>query len=1321
VDNPNQQDQGSQHQQSHSQTNTTAVGTTLNRQIHSSLEEREQRRQAQQQQRLERQIRRENQQQQFEQRLRRGSQNPITVRLPVATTSSSQASSSNVTAETSRPASRQRRLTNETPQSFSQVVSRRQSPEQTPPQVVTPPNNWAQLQNWFQPVQLLNFDNIHIQLEEPHSDHSSESSESEDEMAAVLEYLEDNLHNNTSLRIDSFYGDGTQDPLQWISHFEKVARSNAWDENKKIRKFAVYLEEDAEEWYEDINPEDMDWEAWKGRFKNKYCTTRWKNKWMREVENNRQRKEETIDTYYARFKRLIKRVELPVDHHKRLFIKGLLPHIAPLVSMQSPDNLAAALDLAQAYEEGLDMVNEVEPRKQKKKKVYESSDEEEEEKKPKKSKKKEKAQTTFDPAHNLDDLAKKFEKMQLNLIQKMEKLTTQVNQNTSNRNQPQRNNRGNRNNNSNHETRTCFTCGKQGHIAWDCPDRNNNSNNNSNNPAHAKLVEVEEDSDKGEEDQLLQQFLEAYNAYLGKRERDDSDDEDVAIKRPREQKDTLDSKSELNTFGLPKSKPISKTNKPEITPKKKSKKSEEIKVIKDKKGKKKEYATRPPLFRKKEFDIVEQLQSQPSGLSWADALEVPSIRKSFFEALRKPKEKEIKLADQEYSLKTTALKCNVSVGDYTVPTIVDSGAAISIITCDAMEQLGYEIEEASKSIILPATGVKTQPLGIIRDLPITIQGQTIPIDVEVIDAATYSLLLGNNWLMKANASYNWREQELTLRWRGKTLTVPANCSKETKEEFSEIKANTEEESTDESNIENETSEENWESEKDEDFENEEIIFNVLKKHKSNTPEDKDEEDETVPVFLSEKLNKNDLDIGPLNIKRQQKFDQLMSRNKDLFANDVSSLGRTNITQHQIDVGDAKPIKQRFYRTHPDEDQFIKEELDRMLKKGLIKRSKSPWASPVVLVKKKNGKLRFCVDYRKLNTETRKDAYPIPRIEDMLDALRDAKWFTTLDLASGYWQVEMDPKDQDKTAFITKQGTYEFTVMPFGLTNAPATFQRLMDQVLNDMLYQGVIVYLDDINIYAKTFDEHLEKLEKVFQRLRAAGLKLGPDKCHFLQPKLEFLGHIVSEEGIMADPAKIEKVKNFPRPTTRTKVRSFLGLASYYRKFIKDFSTIAQPLNQLLRKDSELEWTEKCQQSFDALKNRLITEPILSYPDFQQTFYLTTDGSAQGLGAVLSQRNDKGHERVIAYASKSLVGAQKQYGATELECLAVIWAIEHFYSYVGFKHFVLITDHSALKWLYSSVPKGRLARWILRLQPYDFEVQHKPGKENTNADALSRL
>ncbi|RHZ85421.1 hypothetical protein Glove_66g179 [Diversispora epigaea] len=585
---------------------------------------------------------------------------------------------------------------------------KRQSPEQVTPRVATSPNNWDQLQNIRTFYQPLDFNLLNQQLAEAHltTSDSSDSSDTEDEMAnAIIDYLEDNLHNNTSLRIDPFYGDGTQNPLQWMIHFEKVARNNAWDEAKKIRKYTTYLEDD--------------------------------NKWLRELENNHQQQEETINAYYARFKRLVKWVEINVDQHKRLFIKGLLPHIAPLVTMQVPATLAAALEKAQAYEEELDMVNEIEFRKQKgKKKVVKSSDEEEEEeekRKPKKTvlkMKKKEAKVTFDPAHNLDDLTKKFEKMQLNLIQKMEKLTTQVNQQPiyrkreNNRDNSSQNNWNNRNNNrnnrnNNRKTRTCFKCGKEGHISWDCLDRKDNSENS----AHAKLVEVEEESKK-EEDKLLQHLLDTYDAYLEKRERNDSSDKDTPIKRPRNT-NIPEPKLSLNTFGLPKttSVPVSKVIKTEITSKK--------------------------------------------NLSWADALEVPSIRKSFFEALRKPKEKEIKLADQEYSLKTTALKCNVAVGAYTVPIIVDSGAAISIIIRDAIEQLGYEIEEASK----------------------------------IIDAATYSLLLGNNWLIKANASYNWSDKELTLRWQGKTLTVPVNCSKETKEEFAELIENTDEENTNKSDTE----------------------------------------------------------------------------------------------------------------------------------------------------------------------------------------------------------------------------------------------------------------------------------------------------------------------------------------------------------------------------------------------------------------------------------------------------------------------------------------------------------------------------------------
>ncbi|RHZ79445.1 hypothetical protein Glove_146g21 [Diversispora epigaea] len=585
--------------------------TTISQRQLLTLEEREQRRQLYRQRQLERQIQREN-------------QNPVTVRLPA---SNSTTTSPPATIGTSGTTPRQRRRSNETPQSFSQAVSPRQSPKQVTLRVVTPPNNWDQLQNirtFYQPI---NFNLLNQQLAEAHltTSDSSDSSDTdtEDEMAnAVLDYLEDNLHNHISLRVDPFYGDGTQDPLQWMLHFEKVTCSNAWDEAKKIRKYATYLEDDAEEWHDEINAADIaDWAAWRTGFVEKYCNTRWRNKWLRELENNRQRPGETVNAYYARFRQLVKRVDINVNQHKRLFIKGLLPYIAPLITMQAPVTLTAALEKAQAYEEGLDMVNEIEPHKQKgKKKVVESSDEEdeeeEEERKPKKTvpkKKKKETKVTFDPAHNLDDLAKKFEKMQLNLIQKMEKLTTQVNQQPSYRNrgnncdnssQNNWNNRNNRNNrNNNRETRTCFKCGKEGHISWDCSDRKDNPDNS----AHAKLVEVEKESEK-EEDKLLQHLLDAYDAYLGKQERDDSSDEDTPIKRPRET-NIPEPKPSLNTFGLPKttSVPVPKVVKTEITPKKKSKKKETIKMVKENKEKKKENATRPPLFRKKDFDIVEQL------------------------------------------------------------------------------------------------------------------------------------------------------------------------------------------------------------------------------------------------------------------------------------------------------------------------------------------------------------------------------------------------------------------------------------------------------------------------------------------------------------------------------------------------------------------------------------------------------------------------------------------------------------------------------------------------------------------------------------------
>ncbi|GBB91667.1 hypothetical protein RclHR1_19010001 [Rhizophagus clarus] len=466
----------------------------------------------------------------------------------------------------------------------------------------------------------------------------------------------------------------------------------------------------------------------------------------------------------------------------------------------------------------------------------------------------------------------------------------------------------------------------------------------------------------------------------------------------------------------------------------------------------------------------------------------------------------------------------------------------------------------------------------------------------------------------------------------------------------------------------------------------------------------------------------ELSIGKLSGDQSRSLMEFLLQRQNDFAWESSQLGRTNLIQHTINTEEGKVIRKHWYRTSQLERKFIEQKIARLLKEGLIERSTGPWASPVVLVRKKNGKQRLCIDYRELNNITQKDAYPLPRIDDMLDSFGKAKWFTSLDLTSGYWQVEVDPKDQPKTAFITQFGIYQFKVMLFGLCNAPATFQRLMDEIFHEILWKFVMVYLDDIIVYSETFEEHLKHLGIVFDHLQAAGLKLNPGKCFFMKAELEFLGHIISAQGIQTDPAKTEKVKNFPKPKNTTQLRGFLGLASYYRRFVPNFARIATPLNKLLRKGTVYQWTAEQDKAFNALKECLVTSPILAFPNFNKQFILFTDASILGLGAILSQLDEKNQEHVIAYASRTLNKAEKNYTATELECLAVVWAIKHFHAYVYGQKFKLITDHLALKYLFNTtIPAGRTARWILKLQVYDFETIHRAGKKHSNVDSLSRI
>ena len=324
----------------------------------------------------------------------------------------------------------------------------------------------------------------------------------------------------------------------------------------------------------------------------------------------------------------------------------------------------------------------------------------------------------------------------------------------------------------------------------------------------------------------------------------------------------------------------------------------------------------------------------------------------------------------------------------------------------------------------------------------------------------------------------------------------------------------------------------------------------------------------------------------LEKSQQQALYHLLLQYGDIFATGQHNLGHTNAIKHQIDTGLTPPIRQQARRVPPAHRQEAKQLLQDMLNNNIITSSSSPWASPVVLVRKKDGSLRFCVDYRKVNAITRKDAYPLPRVDDTLDTLASCKWFTTLDLLSGYWQVEVDEKDREKTAFSTPDGLFEFTRMPFGLCNAPATFQRLMDLVLAGLQWYNCLVYLDDILIIGKTFDDHLHNLRLVFERLREAGLKLKPSKCAVCRKQVTYLGHIVSRDGIATDPEKTNKVECWPTPTSKKQVQQFLGLVSYYRRFIRGFATIAKPLHRLTEKTATFKWTTQCQEAFDYLKHQ---------------------------------------------------------------------------------------------------------------------------------------
>lgn len=413
---------------------------------------------------------------------------------------------------------------------------------------------------------------------------------------------------------------------------------------------------------------------------------------------------------------------------------------------------------------------------------------------------------------------------------------------------------------------------------------------------------------------------------------------------------------------------------------------------------------------------------------------------------------------------------------------------------------------------------------------------------------------------------------------------------------------------------------------------------------------------------------------------------------------------------------AAAIAKAPYRMAPAELAELKEQLEDLMGKGFIQHSSSPWGAPVLFVKKKDGSMRLCIDYRGLNNVTIKDKYPLPRIDELLDQLQGATWFSKIDLASGYHQIPIAKEDVPKTAFRTRYGHYEFVVMPFGLTNAPAVFMRLMNQVFRDYLDKFVIIFIDDILIYSRTAEEHEEHLRRVLERLQEHKLYAKFSKCKFWKKEIGFLGHRVSAEGVAADPEKISAIKGWPQPTTVTEVRSFLGLAGYYRKFVNGFASLAKPLTKLTGKGVHFEWSPQAEEAFTKLKETLITAPILALPDQDKPYAIYTDASRVGLGCVLMQE-----DRVIAYASRQLRKHEENYPTHDLEMAAVVFALKIWRSYLYGAVVRVFTDHKSLKYLFTQPDLNlRQRRWMEFITDYDLEIQYHPGKANAVADALSR-
>ncbi|CAJ2633456.1 unnamed protein product [Trifolium pratense] len=618
------------------------------------------------------------------------------------------------------------------------------------------------------------------------------------------------------------------------------------------------------------------------------------------------------------------------------------------------------------------------------------------------------------------------------------------------------------------------------------------------------------------------------------------------------------------------------------------------------------------------------------------------------------------------SSKPQVIKVRGSIHEVPVVILIDSGASHNFISQQLVQKMNWERIDGPAMSIKLGDGSCAKTNGVCTQLEIAMDELQIRVDAQIFDLGCVDVVLGIEWLRTlGDMIVNWQKQTMSFWYNKQWITMKGVDSQ---------------------------------------LSNMETLHSVVCKPWRNEVVD----------WKTNKVNRGV--FHSLDEEQSRELEQLLSMCAGVFQ-EPKGLPPKRVKEHEIALKDGhEAVNVRPYRYPHHHKNEIEKQVKEMLATGIIRPSTSSFSSPVILVKKKDGSWRMCVDYRALNKATVPDKFPIPVIEELLDELHGAKYFSKLDLKSGYHQVRVKEEDVHKTAFRTHEGHYEFMVMPFGLMNAPSTFQSLMNEVFKPLLRKTVLVFFDDILVYSESWQEHVMHLEQVLLILQKHGLVANKKKCQFGQQSIEYLGHLINGTGVAVDPNKVVSVTNWPIPKNVKGVRGFLGLTGYYRKFIRNYGKIAKPLTELTKKDAFV-WSDEAYKAFESLKKSLTTAPVLALPDFSKEFIIECDASGGGIGAILMQS-----KRPIAYFSKALGVRNLAKSAYEKELMAVVLAIQHWRPYLIGRKFTVSTDQKSLKQLLQQrMVTADQQNWAAKLLGYDFEIVYKPGKLNRGADALSRI